>query len=662
MINITNLSIQYSGNYLFENISFGITPRDRIGLVGKNGAGKSTILKVLKGDIKGEVGTVITMDNNETIGYLPQELQLNPTQSVYNETLAAFNNIKHLENEIDSLNYEVENASDYESEGYFKILHKLADSQELYKQLGGYTMREDIEKVLKGLGFKSSDLDRPLREFSGGYQMRVELAKILLQRPTYVLLDEPTNHLDIEAIMWLENFLSQYAGGVVLISHDRAFLDRIVTRIVELVNAKLYDFKGVNYSQYVELRDQRRERQQAEAKQQEKYIEHTQELINKFRAKKNKAAFAQTLITKLDKIEKVEIDDVENAAIKFKFPDPPRSAKIVVRTQDLSKNYDDYQVLKNIDFELERGEKIAFVGKNGEGKTTLGKIITNSTNYQSGVCEVGQGVSIGYFEQNQAESLDPKKTVFQTLDDVATGENRLKIRNLLGMFLFSGEASEKKVSVLSGGEKARLALALLLLSPSNLLILDEPTNHLDMRAKDMLKNALLAYQGSVIVVSHDREFLKDLTSKVYEFKDKQIKMHIGDIYNFLENRNIETLDELNFKKSVLNPTAMPAFNTNTAPQIDEKELKNQKREVEKNIKTQANKVNKAEKKIAELEIALAKLEIQMADSEFYTLSNHKNILEQYAAQKKELDTEMESWETYSSELEVLQNQLQKFEL
>lgn len=661
MITLINISIQYGGRFLFDDISFSIGDRDRIGLVGKNGAGKTTLLKVLTRQIIPESGS-IQMDNLTTIGYLPQTLQLAPTDTVYEETAKAFDELKKMQNQQDELVAQIAAFEDFESPQYQQLLTRLNDLQEQLQHLGSGNLREGIERVLKGLGFVSSDLDRPLSEFSGGWQMRVELAKILLRRPSYILLDEPTNHLDIEAIMWLENYLRNYAGGVLVISHDRAFLDQVTSRTVELVGGKMYDYR-TSYSQFIELRQKRIEKQKADARRQEEYVEHTQELINKFRAKKNKAAFAQTLIRKLDKLEKVEIDELETSAIQFRFPEAPRSGKVVVEIEHLNKSYGAKEVLKNINFTLERGEKVAFVGKNGEGKTTLTKIITNKTDY-TGNCQIGYNVSIGYYEQHQAEALDGSQTVFQTIDDVATGDMRLRVRALLGAFLFSGEDADKKVSVLSGGEKSRLALAKLLLQPTNLLILDEPTNHLDMQAKEVLKNAIKAFEGTLIVVSHDREFLQGLTDKVYEFGNKSIIPHMGDIYSFLEQRRLNSLDELNLG---LRKTATTLPNTSNSENLSEAELRQlrttqheHKKNLEKNIRQLNNRIKKTEQAITDLETTIAQFEHLMQQDSFYAdPQQSQNIIAQYGQAKQQLEAEMENWTTAATELEEQQAERDK---
>ena len=646
MITISNLSIQYGGKFLFNDISFTITEKDRLGLVGKNGAGKSTMLKIICKEIVPEGGSV-AMDNRVTLGYLPQDLELKPTMTVYEEAATAFSHLQSLQKKVLTLENEIANRIDYDSKQYFKLLQKLTDTQDQILALGGLNLREKIEKILKGLGFVNGDFDRPLQEFSGGWQMRVELAKILLRQPDYILLDEPTNHLDIESIMWLEDFLLNYSGGVLLISHDKAFLDHVSNRTIEIVNGKVYDYR-TSYSKFVELRKERQEKQITAAKRQAKEIEHTQELINKFRAKKNKAAFAQTLIRKLENTERLEVDDLEKSGISFRFPDAPRSGKVVLNIEGLSKSYGVHEILRNVNFSLERGEKIAFVGKNGEGKTTLTKIITGKESY-GGKLEIGYNVSIGYYEQHQAETLNGDKTVFQTIDDVATGDMRLRVRSLLGAFLFSGDDADKKVQVLSGGEKSRLALARMLLNPVNLLILDEPTNHLDMQAKNILKQAVKNFNGTVIIVSHDREFLEGLTDKVYEFTQKNVKSYFGDIYDFLEAKNMSSLDDLgmNTRKALVQKSA-----------LEEKQDRIRKHEetkaLEKEIRKISNRVSKSEKRIDELEQQIETWNNEMAKPDFY--SSHKDpnsVMNDYNKAKKDLEKEMENWENYTLELEEL---------
>ncbi len=655
MIAIENLSIQYGGRTLFDKLNFVVKTKDRIGLVGKNGAGKSTMLKIIM-DLQAPDEGNIAMPNGTTFGYLPQDLAVTSTRTVIDETAQAFSEINKLKERFDKLTKDLETRTDYESEAYQQLLNNYSNVQERLQYLGEGNMRAEAEKILKGLGFENGQFDRPMNTFSGGWQMRVELAKILLAQPDYILLDEPTNHLDIESIIWLENFLKKYHGGILLISHDQRFLDTVSNRTIELVNGKLYDYP-VAYSKFLELRDKRREKQISEKKKQEKFVEHTETLINKFRAKKNKAKFAQTLIKKLDRIEEIEVDDLETAKINFRFPPAPRSGKIVVKTDALHKHYDTLHVLNSIDLEVERGEKIAFVGKNGEGKTTLSKIIAGKINSTGGDCELGHNVSIGYYEQHQAETLDPKKTVFETIDDAATGEIRLKVRNLLGSFLFSGEDADKKVSVLSGGEKSRLAIAKLLLDPVNLLILDEPTNHLDIRSKEILQQAIHNFEGSVIIVSHDRAFLKGLTDKVYEFRNRKIKAYFGDIDDFLEKRKLDSLDDLDLKKDdALKKSYSEIDNSAIAEKQVIKRSAQEQREHEKSIKRLKNKINKIEKEIDALETRKAEIEGLMNDPDFYNSNpNAEKLMTEHVSLKQQIKTTEETWEELAFEMEELEN-------
>ena len=656
MIQVENISVQFGGKFLFHEINFTIKERDRIGLVGKNGAGKSTLLKILIDEIRPDEGN-IAMPNKTTLGYLPQELNVDYSKSVYDETASAFSEIQELKRKFEQYEKDLETATEFESDDYAKLLKNYTEVQDRIQNLGGLNMRATIEKILKGLGFVNGDFDRPLTEFSGGWQMRVELAKILLRQPSYVLLDEPTNHLDIESIMWLEKFLREYPGGLMLISHDQRFLDNVSNRTIEIVQGKVYDY-AVSYSKFLGMREQRREKQVKEKIKQEKWIVHTKELIEKFRAKKNKAKFAQTLIRKLERVEPIEIDEMETSKINIRFPEAPRSGKIVVKSDKLVKKYGSLTVLNEVDFELERGEKIAFVGKNGEGKTTFSKIIAGKTDFDGGM-DLGHNVSIGYFEQHQAESLDPKLTVFETIDNVATGSMRGRVRSLLGSFLFSGEDADKKVSVLSGGEKGRLALAKLLLEPVNLLILDEPTNHLDIRSKAILKSALNNYEGAMIVVSHDREFLRDLTEKVYEFKNKNIKPFVGDVFDFLKEQNVESLDDLGM---TTNTNQVPGDANKVITKEERVELKQKIRELEKAIKREKNRINKCEGLISEFETKIEETEKEMADPDFY-MKNPKaeQIMVEYEATKKKLEQEMERWEKFSEELDKIVAEKEKIE-
>ncbi|MGB4928780.1 MAG: ABC-F family ATP-binding cassette domain-containing protein, partial [Chitinophagales bacterium] len=541
MISVQNLSIHFGGIFLFEDVSFALKENDRVGLVGKNGAGKSTLMKIMSGLQKPDSGQVV-LPKDSLIGFLHQDLSKMKGKTVFEETQTAFNEALQLDQRMHEIEHELTVRTDYESDSYHDIINEIQEISHRLEIINVATIEKQIELVLMGLGFMREDFDKPVETFSGGWQMRIELAKILLSKPELVLLDEPTNHLDIESIQWLETYLETYPGAIMIVSHDRTFLDNVTKRTIEIVSQKIYDYPA-NYSTFVELRKERIDQQRAAQKNQEKYIEHTEKLIDKFRAKANKAKFAQSLIKKLDKIEEIEVDDEETATIHFYFPKPQRSGKTVVTGKKVSKTYDVKLILDEIDFEINRGDKIAFVGKNGEGKSTLSKIIAGLEKY-TGEMELGHNVNLGYYAQNQAETLSGDDTVFDTIDKVAAGEMRSHIRTLLGAFLFGGEASFKKVKVLSGGEKSRLAMCKLLLEPYNLLVLDEPTNHLDMRSKDVLKNALNNFEGTVIVVSHDRDFLKGITNRVFEFKDKKIKEHIGDIYDYLEAKKISSLAEL----------------------------------------------------------------------------------------------------------------------
>jgi ATP-binding cassette subfamily F protein 3 len=648
MISVNRLSVQFGGSDLFDDVSFLVNSRDRIGLTGKNGAGKSTMLKILAKQQQPTEGEV-AIQNDCTLGYLPQEMHLRLGKTVFDETETAFVEAKELEKKIEHYNEQLGIRTDYESDSYSELIVKLNDANERYNLIGGYTMQADIELVLFGLGFERKDLTRLTDEFSGGWRMRIELAKILLQKPSVMLLDEPTNHLDIESIQWLEDFLKNYYGAVVLVSHDRAFLDNITTRTIEISLGKIYDYKA-NYSKYVQLRQERREQQQAAFANQEKYIEHTEMLINKFRAKASKASMAQSLIKKLDKIDRIEVDEEDNATLRFKFPPAPRSGKVVVEAENVAKRYGDKTIFSNVDFMIEREERIAFVGKNGEGKSTLSKIIAGVESYE-GKLQIGYNVSIGYFAQNQAEILDGEKTVFQTIDDVAEGEVRKNVRSLLGSFLFGGDAIDKKVKVLSGGEKNRLALCKLLLQPYNLLIMDEPTNHLDMRSKEMLKTALLNYDGTLIVVSHDRDFLQGLTGKVFEFRNGNIKTHIGDLQEFLASRKIQNLAQLEVKATVNGAEKKEKEKEKFEAKHEHEEKKKQ----EKELKQAQAAVQKSEKEIERLEQKIKEMDDNLLDPVFYQEALKDNsVFDLYNELKKKLEQELLNWEHTQAVVERLQ--------
>lgn len=641
MISINNLSVQFTGTNLFDNVTFNINDRDRIGLVGKNGAGKSTLLKIIAGLQQPETGTIIVA-KDQSIGYLPQEMIPNSNRTIIDEALTAFEQIDTLESELQNLTNEIANRTDYNSKEYELLLNRHHDVNEQIIMLGGNNRQEQTEKILLGLGFVHSDFARSITEFSGGWQMRVELAKILLKHPDFILLDEPTNHLDIESIQWLENFLSTYTGAVILVSHDRTFLDNITKRTIEITAGKIYDYKA-NYSEYVVLMEERRSSQMSALTNQQREIAQIQSFIERFRYKATKAKQVQSRIKMLEKMDKVSIDEVSTESIHFQFPPAPHSGKVVVEAEHLRKAYGDKVILNDLNFIIPKGSKTAFVGKNGEGKSTLAKIIIGEINDYSGVFKLGHQVSIGYFAQNQAALLDGEKTVFDTIDQIAVGDIRPKIRNILGSFLFDEEAIDKKVKVLSGGEKARLALAKLLLTPCNLLILDEPTNHLDMNSKDILKNALLQYTGTLIVVSHDRDFLQGLTDSLYEFRNRAIKEFKGDIFEFLEYRKIENLKALEIEKKAVTEKATATVSQN---KLNYEQAKQRERELRK----LRGNVEKIEKEIAETENEIAKKdEILSADPQ--SIVSDTNFYSDYESLKAKLDTLIEEWEKATEALE-----------
>ncbi len=647
MLSISHLSIHFGGHYLFDDISFTIGVRDRIGLVGKNGAGKSTLLKILARQQEAETGSV-SQPNDFTVGYLSQDIEATLGKTVYEETKTALAELVELEHKIHHYSEQLATRTDYESDEYSDILHKLGEANEYFDFHGGYTMEGDVQRILMGLGFLEKDLERLVDEFSGGWQMRIELAKMLLRKPDCILLDEPTNHLDIESIQWLEEYLKTYEGSVVLVSHDRAFLDSVCTRTIEITNGNIEDYPA-SYSRYVVLRQERREQTMNAYKNQQREIAKTEEFIERFRSKANLASRVQSRVKALDRIERIEIEEEDTSAIKFRFPPAPRSGQIVVETEKLTKAYGEKTILREIDFGLERGDRVAFVGKNGEGKTTFSKILVGLEEYVGGL-KIGHNVKIGYYAQHQAESLDGNSTVFEIIDNAAAGEMRTRVRSLLGAFLFSGDAVFKKVKVLSGGEKSRLALAKLLLEPINFLVLDEPTNHLDMRAKDVLKQSLLDYDGAMIVVSHDREFLQGLTNKVVEFKNGKLKEYSGDIYDFLRDNKLESLRQLEIKKSAQNtlkneikPAVQPKPHI-SAPSHPKRNDKD-RRAIEKHI-------TETETLIAMLEKAIATIENEMSHPEFYTNpKSSASITFLYNDKRKELEDAMELWSTLQEQLE-----------
>lgn len=646
MLSINNLSVYFTGRYLFDNVTFLITERDRAGLVGKNGAGKTTLLRIINGEQQPEGGTV-SKPNDLQIGYLPQEIVTTGAGTIFEEALNAFDAVLKLKAESEQISIEIAERTDYDADSYLHLINRLHENEERFRLLGGHEMEGETEKILLGLGFRPADFNRRLAEFSGGWRMRVELAKLLLRRPGLLLLDEPTNHLDIESIQWLEEYLKSFSGAVIVVSHDRAFLDNVTNRTIEISMGRIYDFK-TSYSGYVELRESMREQQQAAYSNQQRQLADIERFIERFRYKATKARQVQSKMKLLDKIERVEVDDMDKSAIHFRFPPAPPSGKVVVEAVSLAKFYGHHRVFSDVDFAIERNDFVAFVGRNGEGKTTLAKILAEGLDH-NGECSIGHNVKIGYYAQNQADLLDQERTVFQTIDDVAVGDIRPKVRNILGSFLFSGEDIEKKVKVLSGGEKSRLALAKLLLSPVNLLILDEPTNHLDMISKDILKNALLMFDGTLIVVSHDRDFLQGLTQKVFEFRDGKVKQHIGDIYDFLEKRRIATLDQLGM-----------AAKAAAAGQSEEVSLNKinyeKKRQQEKDLRKITSRIEKVEQEIHQFESEIASIDQKLASPENHVEAlADGTIYERYESLKNKLVSAMDDWEALHSELDNFKN-------
>jgi len=646
MVSINQLTLDFGTFLLFEDVSFLINPRDRIGLVGKNGAGKTTLLKVITG-LQEPTSGQVTMPRDFSVGYLPQVMKHDDRFTVFEETEQAFSEIKRLEKEIEELTHAINHREDYHSEEYLGLIDKLTEANERFNMFGGHDYQSRIEVTLKGLGFKPSDLERATSEFSGGWRMRIELAKILLRKPDLFLLDEPTNHLDIESITWLEDFLKNYSGAVVLISHDKAFLDNVTNRTIEISLGKIYDYKA-SYSQFVTLRHERREQQMAAYRNQKKKIEDTEQFIDRFRYQATKAVQVQSRIKQLEKMDRIEVDEFDNSKLNIKFPPAPHSGKIVASGRHVSKSYGDLLVLDDIDFDIERGEKVAFVGKNGEGKTTLARMIMQELQYD-GDLKIGHQVKIGYFAQDQAERLDEKLTVFETVDKVATGDVRTKVRDLLGAFLFSGEEVDKKVSVLSGGERTRLAMVMLLLEPVNFLVLDEPTNHLDMRSKDILKQALNDFEGTVLVVSHDREFLDGLINRIFEFTNKKTKEHIGGIYEFLRKKKMDNLQELE--------KVPPKANKKDSDANDDRSSQSgkmafaERKELNKSIKNAEKAVSSAEEAIARFESELEGLSAVMEDAE---KAADPAFFEMYQKVQNNLESMMEQWEAAHLELEELE--------
>jgi ATP-binding cassette subfamily F protein 3 len=648
MISIEGLKVEFGVTPLFEDVSFVINKKDRIALVGKNGAGKSTMLKILAGLQKPTEGSV-AVQRGVTIGYLPQVMILSDTRTIMAEAEMAFEHIFELQDRLAKMNQELADRTDYDSESYHELIERFTHDNERFLMMGGTNYRAEIERTLVGLGFSRSDFDRPTSEFSGGWRMRIELAKLLLRRPDVLLLDEPTNHLDIESIQWLENFLKMSPGAVVLVSHDRAFINNVTNRTIEISCGHIYDYK-VPYDEFVVLRKERREQQLRAYENQQKEIKDTEDFIERFRYKATKAVQVQSRIKQLEKIVPIEIDEEDNSALRLKFPPAMRSGNYPVICEGLRKAYGDHVVFHDVTLTINRGEKVAFVGKNGEGKSTLVKCIMDEIPYE-GKLVIGHNVQIGYFAQNQAQLLDENLTVFDTIDSVAKGDIRLKIRDILGAFMFGGEASDKKVKVLSGGERSRLAMIKLLLEPVNLLILDEPTNHLDMRSKDVLKEAIREFDGTVIVVSHDREFLDGLVTKVYEFGGGVVKEHIGGIYDFLQKKKMESLNELQLSQSPT--TAQSVKKEETAAQASESKLSYEaQKEQNKKIRKLEKQVSDCEALIERLEKEVAALEMQMATPEG---ASDMKLYEQHQQLKKQISDAEEEWESVSLELEELKN-------
>ena len=638
MISVDNLTVSFGGWTLFDEISFLVNEKERIGLVGKNGAGKTTILKLIAG-LQQPTSGAVTKNADCTIGYLPQQMQVADTTTLLAETAKAFEEVLALEAEIERLTSEIASRTDYESEEYEKLLHRLNDANDHYHILGGDTRDADIEKTLLGLGFRREEFDKPTREFSGGWRMRIELAKLLLRRPSIFLLDEPTNHLDIESIQWLEEYLKNYNGAVLLISHDRAFLDNVTTRTIELSLGKIYDYK-VSYSHFVELRAERRAQQLAAYQNQQRLIEKSEEFIEKFRYKPTKSNQVQSRIKQLDRLERIEVEEEDLATLNIKFPPAPRSGQIVAEVKEVGKAFGDHRVFAGAEFTIHKGDKIALVGRNGEGKTTFARMLIGELEPTEGSIKIGANVSIGYYAQNQDDSMNGDFTVYDTLDRVAVGDIRTRLRDILGAFLFRGEDIDKKVKVLSGGERSRLAMARIMLEPHNLLILDEPTNHMDMRSKDILKTALQKFDGTVVLVSHDREFLDGIVDKVYEFRNGGVREYLGGIYYFLEKRKLENLHEVE-RKAVVQNTAKQESSQGKLSYEQKKEQEKLLRKLRKNIE-------QIEADTAEVERKIAEYDARFATATEYNAEEYK----EYDELKHRYDHLMHEWEKAVYELEI----------
>ncbi len=651
MISVEGLKVEFNATPLFEDVSYVINKKDRIALVGKNGAGKSTMLKILAG-IQQPTSGIVAVPRECTVGYLPQVMILSDERTVMQEAEQAFEHIFEMQADIERMNRQLAERTDYDSEDYQKLIDRFTHENERFLMMGGTNYRAEIERTLQGLGFSREDFDRSTSEFSGGWRMRIELAKLLLRRPDVLLLDEPTNHLDIESIQWLENFLSTRANAVVLVSHDRAFLNNVTTRTIEITCGRIYDYR-VKYDEFVALRKERREQQLRAYENQQKQIQDTEDFIERFRYKATKAVQVQSRIKQLEKIERIEVDEEDNSSLRLKFVCSSRSGNYPVICEGVGKAYDEHVVFHDVNLTINRGEKVAFVGKNGEGKSTLVKCIMGEITDYTGKLTLGHNVQIGYFAQNQAQLLDENLTVFDTIDRVAVGDIRLKIRDILGAFMFGGEASDKKVKVLSGGERTRLAMIKLLLEPVNFLILDEPTNHLDMRSKDVLKEAIRDFDGTVIIVSHDRDFLDGLATKVYEFGGGLVKEHLGGIYDFLQKKQIESLNDLQKSPSLsASPTAGKAVSGSSGaepaqPSAAKLSYEEQK-ELNKKLKKLERRIADCEAEIEQTESAIAILEAKMATPEG---ASDMSLYEQHQKLKEQLDRVMEEWDAASVELE-----------
>ncbi len=642
MIAIDNLTVSFGGWTLFDEISFLVNPKDRIGLVGKNGAGKTTLLRIITGEQQATSGAV-TRNNDCTIGYLPQQMKVADTTTLIDETAKAFAEVLAIEAEIERITTALAERNDYESAEYEQLMHRLDECNNRYHILGGDSREADIEKTLLGLGFRREDFNRPTSQFSGGWRMRIELAKLLLRRPSVFLLDEPTNHLDIESIQWLEEYLRNYNGAVLLISHDRAFLDNVTNRTIEISLGKIYDYK-VPYSKYVVLRRERREQQMAAYENQQRMIEKTEEFIERFRYKPTKSNQVQSRIKQLERLERIEVDEEDLSTLNIKFPPAPRSGQIVAEVKEVGKSFGAKHVFSGANFVIERGEKIALVGRNGEGKTTLARMLVGELSPSEGSIRLGANVDVGYYAQNQEDLMDGEITVFDTLDRVAVGDIRTRLRDILGAFLFRGEDIDKKVKVLSGGERSRLAMARLMLSPHNLLIMDEPTNHMDMRSKDILKEALMRFDGTVIVVSHDREFLDGMVDKIYEFRDGGVKEYLGGIYYFLEKRKVESMAEIERK-------ATPTTTSKEGATVSSGKLSyEQKKEQEKQIRKLRKAVEAIETELAEIESQIADYDARFASATEYNEADYRA----YDELKTRYDHQMHEWEKASYELELIE--------